>query len=1033
MKALVIPAHQPSGALLDLIDALEPGAFAPIVIVDEGSDAKYSGIFTQLSDRGVTLVRHAVPVGRGAAIRAGMHAALAQTQALDCIVLAEEFHSAAEIARVSQNEGVLTLGTDAGARRNRAMRLLAGIKVSNPWTTLRSIPARLVPHLLTLDPRGAEFDLQTLVVAAEHDVPISEIAAAPQPAHAGRALWPLVRFLAAARPYRAITRLIAAVTFAVFFGAIAAAIYGFAKGNLFHEFVWLAWGRRRLIHFGALFGAVSLPILLIFPWAYATVFAALLLGATALAEGPVAVFAVLFFLVSANASGRAVISRLGRVSHSPEPPDALATLLGIGIYATIMTLTARLPVNYAAAWALLLALPIALDLRGTASRLRAWFDALRAIELRNWRVRAALAILLGVLCVHWFVALQPESSADGLAMHLAVPMDIAANHVMTFHPNLFVWSVMPMAADFSYSIVYLLGGEAAASLLNFALLLMLVALLFRAAWQWLHPGPAMIVAALFASTPLVFLVTGSLFIENFVAVMIFGLVMALWRLQETGDARYLWLAAALGGTAASAKFGAWAFVLMAFAFAVVELRRRRAPGPALLAAALLLVFAAPPYIIAFAQTGNPVFPFLNSRFPSMMLERGVEFRNNNFAQPLTWKTPFDLTFHTGRFLEGLPGAFGFEYLFLIPLGAIALFAARSYAARIAAGVALAAGALVMVSQPYARYVYPAMPLLAIPLAALGARFAARQRRLCIALFAAAVGCIALNVYFSSVSGWYHKDFYSPTIFRKGGRARIIHDNIPLRDVTIRFREAYPQEPVLLLVEHDLADAGSNSFEYHWHQHRVWREISETQSVSAVRRVVSRLGIRYFISRRPGPDDDLLSPSSFGQFMASCTTTLFENGRFYAARVTPECESLSDTELETKLEMSPPALVSPGTYDDFDPALRFRGAWTRSKGFVGPYRRSVSYTFSPAAEVLFAFEGSELTYVFTKAFNRGIANLEIDGVPHEIDLFAPVPEWQSRLDFCCLGQGPHLAVLKATGRKSEESKDVYIDLDAFIAR
>ena len=40
---------------------------------------------------------------------------------------------------------------------------------------------------------------------------------------------------------------------------------------------------------------------------------------------------------------------------------------------------------------------------------------------------------------------------------------------------------MPMAADFAYSIVYLMGGEASASLLNFALLVMIVALLYRAA------------------------------------------------------------------------------------------------------------------------------------------------------------------------------------------------------------------------------------------------------------------------------------------------------------------------------------------------------------------------------------------------------------------------------------------------------------------------------------------------------------------------------------------------------------------------
>jgi hypothetical protein len=198
-------------------------------------------------------------------------------------------------------------------------------------------------------------------------------------------------------------------------------------------------------------------------------------------------------------------------------------------------------------------------------------------------------------------------------------------------------------------------------------------------------------------------------------------------------------------------------------------------------------------------------------------------------------------------------------------------------------------------------------------------------------------------------------------------------------------------------------------------------------------VFASLGVRYFISRRPGPDDDLLSPPSFAEFLANCTVPQLENGRFYSAQITAECEGLSDTQLEAKLEGLPPALVSPGAYDDFDTALRFHGAWTRSKFFDGPFRHSISYTDSPGAEVAFAFEGSALTYVFTKSFNRGIALLEIDGVAHEIDLYAGASEWQSRQEFCCLGPGRHVAVLRATGRKRAESQGAFIDLDEWIAR
>ena len=82
-----------------------------------------------------------------------------------------------------------------------------------------------------------------------------------------------------------------------------------------------------------------------------------------------------------------------------------------------------------------------------------------------------------VLGMHWLLVLKPEKSADGLAMHLAIPAGIASHHFLPFEPNLYMWSVMPMGGDFCYSIVYLFGGEFASRLLTFAALLLVLGLL----------------------------------------------------------------------------------------------------------------------------------------------------------------------------------------------------------------------------------------------------------------------------------------------------------------------------------------------------------------------------------------------------------------------------------------------------------------------------------------------------------------------------------------------------------------------------
>ncbi len=453
----------------------------------------------------------------------------------------------------------------------------------------------------------------------------------------------------------------------------------------------------------------------------------------------------------------------------------------------------------------------------------------------------------------------------------------------------------------------------------------------------------------------------------------------------------------------------------------------------MLAIGVFLTIAAPPYVVAYRETGNPVFPFLNDRFHSPLLERGVDFRDSRFHKPLAWTTPFDLTFHTGEYFEGQNGALGFQYLLLFPLAFIALLAVRSFAARTAAIVALAASAAILATQPNGRYIYATLPLFTIAFGALLARFAGQQRWLTRALLAAAVICIGVNVYFEAASGWYHKHFYSPALFRPHGRDRYLREIAPIRDVTQRFRRAHPQAPVLLVTENDLADAGDHVYEYEWHQYAIWKRIVTATSASALRDIFAGYGIRYFIAHRPGPDDDPLAPVTLGEFLANCTTPEFEDGRFYAARIIPACESLSGPALEAWLPNLPPALVSPGVYDDFDPALRFRGPWTRSRGFAGPYHHTVSYSDKPGAQAVFAFQGTSLTYVYTKAFNRGIAQIEIDGVVHSLDLYSPTVQWQARTKFCCLEPGRHLVLLRATGQKRPEAKEAYVDLDAFVAR
>src|ERR1019366_2318513 len=126
-------------------------------------------------------------------------------------------------------------------------------------------------------------------------------------------------------------------------------------------------------------------------------------------------------------------------------------------------------------------------------------------------------------------------------------------------------------------------------------------------------------------------------------------------------------------------------------FAVLEARRHRKSAAVCAVAVLLVVLTAlPTYAIAWHKTGNPVFPFMNQKFPSPLLDRAADISFDQYRKPLSWRLPFDLTFHTNQPYEGQAASFGFRYLLRAPRAVVALLAAGGSPAVSAAVVALGA-------------------------------------------------------------------------------------------------------------------------------------------------------------------------------------------------------------------------------------------------------------------------------------------------------------------------------------------------------
>jgi hypothetical protein len=121
----------------------------------------------------------------------------------------------------------------------------------------------------------------------------------------------------------------------------------------------------------------------------------------------------------------------------------------------------------------------------------------------------------------------------------------------------------------------------------------------------------------------------------------------------------------------------------------------------------------------------------------------------------------------------------------------------------------------------------------------------------------------------------------------------------------------------------------------------------------------------------------------------------------------------------------------GFYDDPEAFITYFGGWYTDYQFTEPIGGTISYTANPGASAEFTFLGTGVTYHFTKAFNRGYADIYIDGVfKRRIDLYSSGIEWQSSSSISGLTYSVHTIRIVVTGQKRAESQAAAVDLDGF---
>jgi hypothetical protein len=683
---------------------------------------------------------------------------------------------------------------------------------------------------------------------------------------------------------------------------LAVAMYGFLTAPLWNQHIWERVGAKNFIYF-ALICCVLAALSI---WRDPRLTRAHLLALTLVAGiallGPGPVAAVGFLLAACSALGDAVSRLFYRVQGARQPEGpldssafAISAFTGLALYATFLAFTAPFRIHYIAMWGILLAAPLVLN-REHLKRLAGFCAQAFAPVPALSRATALPLIVLGIsLLAHLVLIPKPEVGADGLAMHLALPVRLAANHFFAYDPGAFLWSLMPMAGTFCFAIAYMLGGEAAARLLDFALLGLIVLLLVRILRRWAPDWVAWLVVGVFVSTPLVQLVTDSLMIENAQAGFLLAALACLLGARKNGaesqggdaeqpdSARSVaaLLAGLLAGAALASKFGSLAIAVPIVVMAAIAVPRR-----ALAVAALFLAVGLPPYVNAWAHTGNPLFPFLGNVFPSQYANASWYVKDVRWTEKLSWRTLYDLTFHSSRFYESQNGGFGFQSLLLLPLVLAIPYRRWPRASRVPFWLAVATAPFVLLSLPHLRYLYSPLVFstlaLAIPLT-LGAP---RYRQ-------AAVACAGLvwmlNLFFLPTSSYYHKDFLLNPF--RSDAARTYQTNMaPLDSLANYLNVVQPGAGVATLdcETSQIAYFTGPTYMNNWHSGRGRAPLGSARTEEDILAFAHENGIHWFTGCRAGAVE--AKPDSVTQrFLRRYTSDAFTSGVDRLARLRPEFE------------------------------------------------------------------------------------------------------------------------------------------------
>ncbi len=426
-----------------------------------------------------------------------------------------------------------------------------------------------------------------------------------------------------------------------------------------------------------------------------------------------ALLAVLLFILACAAAGLFLYSSLFGKDSAAQDPTALvlAFFLGLGVLGFLVWIAMHFKINYRLGyWLAGIALIMVF---GKPLAVRA-----RLMRKTEWSLSPGQSVLLLSGIFYLVYALVPFYLWDGLIVHLNYAKSVLLNGYFVFHPREVVTldtAVIPRGA---YTAVFMLGGEYAIRLFNFALFFLGFTWLEKMARDRFGAGPACWTLVALVTTPFVLWQMGAVFIDSFQLFSAIVLLTIMFRVLERPNPREVMFYFIAAGVAYLYKQHA---ILMIIPIGLVLLsvtarrllrdRDYRLLPSFFWGGAVFLLIVSTVWLHNYILSGNPLFPYFNGLFQSDWLPK-ENFADTRWQHPLTWKFLYDITFRGTQYVENMNLAFGIGFFVLVPLWPLLFWKEenRSRMIMLVSIFVLAVALWIKITNPYIRYFVSILPV-----------------------------------------------------------------------------------------------------------------------------------------------------------------------------------------------------------------------------------------------------------------------------------------------------------------------------------